>query len=646
MELKNFDYLSQKIAIFYHGRNRHSSVFGGILSILLILLIATYIFYRFINICYHKSSSFVSYKTLIKDTGYFTLSKNEDSIFHFFQFLNNERNQFTKYNTKYVRIFMTRINNGYKNNFENLESNEHWVYNKCRKGIDDKYIPESVFNNKKGDFEEGACLRYYYNHINKKYYSVDDKENFIFPTLNSKILSDEFLYLNTIIERCHNDSKLYDILGPCETEAEINNYINNISDVFMQLLEQEIEAKNYHNPIFYYLNTISGSLGGNSRIAINNMDLSPFEIEITNGIIYPIINKRKTYILNQNRKEMWQNINNNKYILTIFNYWLNNNAQIFKGEYKTLSDILSNIGGIMQCFYYIFFAINFISNKFKIMQDSKNLFFQISNNKSEKEKIHFSSMSQLFKDIIYTKHVKVSSSKDIRKTNTIFKLKKVYTHNKISKAKNNPNIKDCNENKNNNNNNKKFHYNKNSTHSLSIITPYRRTTTNLNNILKLNNEANNISSIPLIDNNNVNNKNYFVNNNINNHNRSMDQKIKSEVRKEFNENINNGSSGVKNYKHFSQNLNKFLHEKRQTIKVPELSKRYLKKYTSFYDYMISFVCPKAKRGKVFYIINKFRKKLISEEHLFNNQIFLYYLEKYFDINESEKIDFMELYNYL
>ena len=124
-----------------------------------------------------------------------------------------------------------------------------------------------------------------------------------------------------------------------------------------------------------------------------------------------------------------------------------------------------------------------------------------------------------------------------------------------------------------------------------------------------------------------------------------DEEIKNEIKRKFHENINK-SHEVKNYMHFSQHLNKFLLEKKRTIKVPELSIKYLKKYTSFCDYLISLICPKAKRGKAFYIINKFRRKLVSEEHLFNNQIFLYYLEKYFDINESEKIDFMDLYDYL
>ena len=53
-----------------------------------------------------------------------------------------------------------------------------------------------------------------------------------------------------------------------------------------------------------------------------------------------------------------------------------------------------------------------------------------------------------------------------------------------------------------------------------------------------------------------------------------------------------------------------------------------------------------KKGKTFYIINKFRRKLISEEHIFKSHIFLYYFEKYFDLKKSEKIDIAELYSYL
>ena len=51
-----------------------------------------------------------------------------------------------------------------------------------------------------------------------------------------------------------------------------------------------------------------------------------------------------------------------------------------------------------------------------------------------------------------------------------------------------------------------------------------------------------------------------------------------------------------------------------------------------------------KRG--FLVLNKFREKLLGEEHLFRTNIFLYHLEKYFNIKETQKIDIFELYENL
>ena len=642
MALKNYDYLSRKISIFYHGRNRHASAFGGILSICLVFLITTYVFYYILTICYHKSSNFISYKTHIKKHEYFEFSKNESSIFHFFQFLSNENNKFTKFNTKYARIFMTRLHNEYKNIYEKLKDNEHWVYDNCREGIDDKNIPERIFNNKT-NFENGACLRYYYNNIDKKYYSIDDEENFVYPSLSHGIPTNEILYLNTIIEKCHNDSILHDILGPCETEDEVNKYFDNINDIYMHLLETQVEAENYENSIFYHLTSISGSVGDDDTISINNIYLSPFEIEIKNGIIYPVTQKIKTYTFNQNGKEIWQNNkNNNIYILTVFNYWLINTAQVFKGSYNTLFEALSKIGGIIQCLYYIFTGINAIPNGFKITQDSKNLFFQMTkaNIKEEKEKVNFGSMSQIFRENICNKTINNSTFLNNSKImNSMEQQSKKDSSIKTAKTQSYTNIKHFNKNKNNNEN---FEINRASTRRLSKFNIYRNKTVNFEKkIIKVNDEIDSISVIPLIENNNINSRNSIIKT------KTMDDhKIINEIKLDFHDDIIDKSPEKKNYIHFSQNLSKFILEKRKSIKKPEISSNDLKQFTSLYYFIISIICPKAKKAEFFYIINKFRKKLISEEHLFNNQIFLYYLEKYFDINESEKIDFMELYNYL
>ena len=642
MRIKDFDYLSPKITIFYHARNRHSSTFGGALSIFLVFIVSIYVIYCIINICYHKSANYNSYKIHVKNPGYFAFSKKENSIFHFFQLLNIENDRFTKFNTKYVRIFMTHTINGYNNVIKNLKDGDHWVYDECRKGIDDKNFPEIAFDNRT-NFEGGACIRYYYNHINKKYYSIDDIENFIYPTLSNGYSSNEFSYLNTIVEKCHNDSILFDILGPCETDIEIDKYFDNTNNIYMHLLELQIQADNYYNPYFHYLNSISGTFLDDSRVSVNNINLGSFEVEIKKGIIYPEIKKIKTYALDQSGKDTLQNIDN-EYILSIFNFYLINTTKVFKGEYKTLYDMLSNVGGIMQCLYYIFFAINFISNKYKIIQDSKNLFFQSNKAsiKAEREKSNFGSMSHLFKKVAYNKPLNTSSSTNILKPNYMIDQLKKEKNIKLSKTINDFNFKNLNKNKSNNEN---INYSRISTFSLSNNFYHNKTANLEKNAFKLYNKDNNISMDSATD-NNINNNNDVLKHNIINYNRSMDgKKIKNDVKIDYTETIID-HPGKKNYSYFSKNLNKFIHEKRKSIKVPYSSVYYLKEYITFFRYLTSIICPKAKKGKIFYIINTFRKRLISEEHLFNNQVFLYYLGKYFDISESEKIDFMELFNYL
>ena len=46
------------------------------------------------------------------------------------------------------------------------------------------------------------------------------------------------------------------------------------------------------------------------------------------------------------------------------------------------------------------------------------------------------------------------------------------------------------------------------------------------------------------------------------------------------------------------------------------------------------------------VIDNFRKKLLSEEHLYRNHIDLYFLEKYFNLEKKEKIDINEIYKRL
>ena len=59
---------------------------------------------------------------------------------------------------------MTNIHEEYKSNYKLLEKNEHWVYDNCREGIDNKNLSKDLF--KDVSFKNALCLRYYYNNRN------------------------------------------------------------------------------------------------------------------------------------------------------------------------------------------------------------------------------------------------------------------------------------------------------------------------------------------------------------------------------------------------------------------------------------------------------------------------------------------------
>ena len=74
----------------------------------------------------------------------------------------------------------------------------------------------------------------------------------------------------------------------------------------------------------------------------------------------------------------------------------------------------------------------------------------------------------------------------------------------------------------------------------------------------------------------------------------------------------------------------------------------LENQLNYLDFIKSFlnVCKNREENKSFDLINKFRNKLLSEEHFFRSFINLYLLEKIFQIDELHKFEINELYNNL
>ena len=296
MSLKDLDYLSPKISLFYYGRRRHSANFGGILTIIMLVLCILYITYLFLEVYLHSSSTIQYYRHFFRDQ-YIYLFNNTKGIFHYFQIYNPKNNSYvSSFNPKYIRMFMSKIQEQYKSEPELLNETEHWVYDNCRDGIDNKFMSKELFKN--SSFQNGLCLRYYYNSENKNYYPIEDNENFQYPNLTSSVLNGVYS-IGTIIEKCYNNSVLTKIFGPCGSEEEIDDYFDNNYDINFNILTNEVSPSNYDNHIYGFIYGISNPLK-KKKVIENNIMISPLKIDINGGIFFPQRKLNQTYTFYEN----------------------------------------------------------------------------------------------------------------------------------------------------------------------------------------------------------------------------------------------------------------------------------------------------------------------------------------------------------
>ena len=349
MSFKDLDYLSQEISLFYYGRTRHSANFGGLLTIIMIICCFLYMIYIFYEVFMHTISSIQYYRHYFKNPGNYSFNRTE-GIFHFFHLFDPMNNNPFPYDNKYIRIFMTEIHEEYKINPEILSQSDHWVYDHCRNGIDDKDMPEDIF--KENALHYGICLRYYYNSTNKQYFSSDDNENFKYPNLINKGSNMDYS-ISAVIEKCDNNSILTTILGPCADEINISNFFKKSYNVNFNILTHEIRPGVYEETTYNFIYEISNSLR-KKHILENNLIFSPLLTNFKLGIFFPYNKQNQIYTFSDNYAETVEKNENNN-LLCVYKFYLANYGYIYKASYQTIYDSLYKIGGIFQLIYYIFF---------------------------------------------------------------------------------------------------------------------------------------------------------------------------------------------------------------------------------------------------------------------------------------------------
>ena len=92
-------------------------------------------------------------------------------------------------------------------------------------------------------------------------------------------------------------------------------------------------------------------------------------------------------------------------------------------------------------------------------------------------------------------------------------------------------------------------------------------------------------------------------------------------------------------------LRKYFNYKKKNFQYEKMTIDKINHFFKIRNYIDSLFCYKEPRN-YFITMENFRIKLLSEEHFFRTHNYLYLLEKYFDLQESKKIDIIELYKNL
>ena len=154
MILQKIDFLSPPVSLYFNEKRTHISKISGIIVIIMIICCLSYCIIILYNILNHLNVVSLIYKKFEWEAGYYEM--NTTLLFHFFQIFSSENGGFfDKYNSKYIRIYSTYVYNNIEQS--QLHNYDHWVFEQCREGIDNKDINKELSQNIV-NFTNSACI--------------------------------------------------------------------------------------------------------------------------------------------------------------------------------------------------------------------------------------------------------------------------------------------------------------------------------------------------------------------------------------------------------------------------------------------------------------------------------------------------------
>jgi len=369
MFFKKIDFLSPKLTLYYNSQKSHSSVIGGLLTLIAYITIFVFTVYFSLDIILKKNPTAYLYNRVVEDAGTFTFDSS--SMFHYiyFEFNHNLYNY-----TKYFQVL------GFKNVYTTVynadgvrENYDHWIYERCKDDMlnlnnkkNEKYnnIIKGILNYT--EFYVSYCISKFYNSTTKKIISYKDSD-FKFPTVEHGMSNGKGTYYGTYLQKCQNSSlNNYS----CASQEDIDKIFNTYeSPIGFVIINQEIDVKNYEEPFIHSLYKVTNSLV-NDQFTANHLNFQPYNLVSNEGIFFEKKKGENSFFYEQTEK---MTHDTDTGIISSFYIWMQNKASIYERSYKHIQEVLASIGGASRVIITFCSCINYIFSKFTTYRDINNV---------------------------------------------------------------------------------------------------------------------------------------------------------------------------------------------------------------------------------------------------------------------------------
>ena len=374
MLLKRCDLISPRITLYFKGSSSHVSIYSGMLSIIVIIIVIIATIYYIREFIHRENPKAYFFSRYVEDVGNFPV--NSTSMFHFIQVTNPDNNRKIPLDFQAFRIigFDNVYADDYMDNIEIVKTKDHWIYGNCNNNSDTKGI-SYLINHKY--YEQSACIRKYYDASKNKYFSTEE-EGFKWPVIKKGCSNPDRTYYGIIMQRCDKASEFIKKQGPdCKSSSEIDKIIK-YSSLSFQLIDHYADMLNYENPLIKHFYELATGILDN-HYNIQNLNFNPVTIFTHNGFFHDNTIKEEGYFYTQNEKqtltEKGLNLDDrstNGCLIAIY-FWMQNTSQYYQRHYDRIQDVLSNIGGISSIVLKIVSILNLLIHNFIVILDTEEL---------------------------------------------------------------------------------------------------------------------------------------------------------------------------------------------------------------------------------------------------------------------------------